>query len=76
MAKPIKLRDFLQRLRDSDPGIEVLPHRGKGSHLMLCKVTDAGKVSYPIPTSSDEVTGPCQNAEIRLFGLLGNTFRK
>jgi hypothetical protein len=49
MAKPIKLLYFLQRLRDQDPGIEVLSHRGKGSHLMLCKMTDAGKVSYPHP---------------------------
>jgi hypothetical protein len=76
MARPIKLRDFLQRLKDQDPGIEVLSHRGKGSHLMLCKVTDAGKVSYPIPTSSGEVAGPYQKAVIRLYGLPENTFRK
>ena len=76
MAKPIKLRDFLQRLKECDPAIEVLSHRGKGSHFMLCKVTDAGKVSYPIPTSSGEVAGPYQKAVIRLYGLPEDTFRK
>ena len=43
---------------------------------MLCKVTDAGKVSYPIPTSSGEVAGPYQKAVIRLYGLPEDTFRK
>ena len=76
MAKPIKLRDFLQRLKECDPAIVVLSHRGKGSHLMLFKVTDAGKVSYPIPTSSGEVFGPYQKAVIRLYGLPEDTFRK
>jgi hypothetical protein len=69
MAKPLKLRDFLQRLKECDSSIEVLSHRGKGSHLMLCKTTDVGKLPYPIPTSSGEVAGPYQKAVIRLFGL-------
>ena len=43
---------------------------------MLFKVTDAGKVSYPIPTSSGEVFGPYQKAVIRLYGLPEDTFRK
>jgi hypothetical protein len=43
---------------------------------MLCKVIDAGNVSYPIPTSSGEVAGPYQKAVIRLYGLPEDTFRK
>ena len=76
MAKPIKLRDFLQRLRELDPTIEIFTNRGKGSHMMLCKITPAGKVSYPIPTSSAEVAGPYQKAVIRLFTLPENSFKK
>lgn len=76
MAKPIKLRDFLQRLKEFDSAIEVISGRGKGSHLMLCKMTDVGKLSYPIPTSSGEVAGPYQKAVIRLFGLPEDAFKK
>lgn len=76
MAKPIKLRDFLQRLKECDSSIEVLSRRGKGSHLMLCKTTATGKLSYPIPTSSGEVTGPYQKAVIKLFDLPEDTFKK
>jgi len=35
MAKPIKLRDFLKRVKDLDPTIEVFVNRGKGSHLVV-----------------------------------------
>jgi len=76
MAKPIKLRDFLQRLKELDPAIEIFTNRGKGSHLMLCKMTATGKLSYPIPTSSGEVAGPYQKSVIRLFGLPEDAFRK
>jgi hypothetical protein len=76
MAKPIKLRDFLQRLKELDPAIQIFTNRGKGSHLMLCKETPAGKLSYPVPTSSGEVAGPYQKAVIRLFELPGNAFKK
>jgi hypothetical protein len=76
MAKPIKLRDFLQRLKELDPAIQIFTNRGKGSHLMLCKETATGKVSYPVPTSSGEVAGPYQKAVIRLFELPGNAFKK
>lgn len=76
MAKPIKLRYFLQRLGDLDQSIEIYENRGKGSHMMLCKKTDSGKVSYPLPTSSGEVAGPYQKAVIRLFGLPADAFKK
>ncbi len=76
MAKPIKLRDFLRRLAEADPSIQVNKDRGKGSHLMLFKETTAGKASYPIPTSSGEVSGPYQKAVIHLFELPGDTFKK
>jgi hypothetical protein len=76
MAKPIKLRDFLQRLKELDPAIQIFTNRGKGSHLMLCKETATGKVSYPVPTSSGEVAGLYQKAVIRLFELPGNAFKK
>ena len=76
MAKPIKLRDFLQRLKELDPRIEIFTNRGKGSHLMLCKMTASGKISYPIPTSSGEVAGPYQKAVIRLFELPADAFKK
>ena len=76
MAKPIKLRDFLQRLKELDPAIQIFTNRGKGSHLMLCKETATRKVSYPVPTSSGEVAGPYQKAVIRLFELPGNAFKK
>jgi hypothetical protein len=76
MARPIKLRDFLKRLKDLDPFIEVFADRGKGSHLMLCKETPGGKVSFPIPTSSGEVAGPYQKAVIRRFGLPEDAFKR
>ena len=76
MAKPIKLRDFLKRMNEVDPAIEVFANRGKGSHLMLCKNTHSGKVSFPIPTSSGEVAGPYQKAVIRRFGLPEDAFGK
>lgn len=76
MAKPIKLRDFLQRVKALDPGIEIFTDRGKGSHLMLCKKVGAGKISYPIPTGSGEVAGPYQKAVIQLFGLPADSFKK
>jgi hypothetical protein len=76
MAKPIKLRDFLQRLKELDPSIQVFTNRGKGSHLMLCKETPTGKISYPVPTSSGEVAGPYQKAVIRRFDLPGTAFKK
>ncbi len=76
MAKPIKLRDFLQRVKEIDPAIQIFANRGKGSHMMLCKATASGKVSYPIPTSSGEVAGPYQKAVIRLFDLPENAFKK
>ena len=76
MAKPIKLRDFLQRVKELDPTIQIFANRGKGSHIMLCKVTASGKVSYPIPTSSGDVAGPYQKAVIRLFDLPENAFKK
>ena len=76
MAKSLKLHDFLKRLKDADPLIEVFSDRGKGSHLMLCKETQAGKVSFPIPTSSGEVAGPYQKAVIRRFGLQEDAFKR
>jgi hypothetical protein len=76
MAKPIKLRDFLQSLRAKDSAIEVHSHRGKGSHLMRFKMTATGKLSYSIPTSSGEVAGPYQKAVIRLFSLPEDVFKK
>ncbi len=76
MAKPIKLRDFLQRLAELDPSIEVFKNRGKGSHLMLYKETPTGKISYPILTSSGEVAGPYQKAVIQRFDLPENAFKK
>ncbi len=76
MAKPIKLREFLQRIKETDPAIAVLSHREKGSHLILCKITDSGRISYPIPTSSGEVAGPYQKAVIRLFKLPVDAFKK
>jgi hypothetical protein len=76
MAKPIKLRDFLKRVKDLDPAIEFFTNRGKGSHLMLCKETSGGKVSFPLPTSSGEVAGPYQQAVIRRFGLPADAFKK
>lgn len=76
MARPIKLRDFLQRLKELDPAIQVFANRGKGSHMMLSKLTPSGKVSYPLPTSSGEVAGPYQKAVIRCFELPENAFKK
>jgi hypothetical protein len=76
MAKPIKLRNFLQRLKELDSSIQVFTDRGKGSHLMLCKETPTGKVSIPLPTSSGEVAGPYQKAVIRRFDLPENAFKK
>jgi hypothetical protein len=76
MAKPIKLRDFLRRLAEADPSIQVIKDRGKGSHLMLFKDTAAGKASYPLPTSSGEVAGPYQKAVIQRFGLPDDAFKK
>ena len=76
MAKPVKLRDFLQGLKECDPSIEVLSRRGKGNHLMLCKSTATGKLPYPIPTSSGEVAGPYQKAVIKLFNLPEDAFQK
>jgi hypothetical protein len=76
MAKPIKLRDFLQRLKELDPSIQVFSNRGKGSHLMLCKNTSSGKISYPLPTSSGEVAGPYQKGVIRRFDLPEDAFKK
>ena len=38
MAKPIKLRDFLLRLKESDPAVEVLYHQGKSSLLKTLPV--------------------------------------
>ncbi len=76
MAKPIKLRDFLKRLKEVDPLIEVYSTRGKGSHLMLCKEVDDGNISFPIPTSSGEVAGPYQKAVIRRFGLPEDAFKR
>lgn len=43
---------------------------------MLCKETQAGKVSFPIPTSSGEVEGLYQKAVIRRFGLPEDAFKK
>jgi hypothetical protein len=63
MAKPIKLRDFLKRVKDLDPTIEVFVNRGKGSHLMPCKDTHGGKVSFPVPTSSAASSAPCSPAK-------------
>ena len=76
MAKPIKLRDFLRRLAEADPSIQVIKDRGKGSHLMLFKDTAKGKASYPLPTSSGEVAGPYQKAVIQRFGLPDDAFKK
>ena len=76
MAKPIKLRDFLKRLKELDPSIQVFTNRGKGSHLMLCKITPTGKVSFPLPTSSGEVAGPYQKGVIRRFELPEDAFKK
>ena len=76
MAQPIKLRDFLQRVKEFDPAIVVFVNRGKGSHIMLCKDTHGGKVSFPVPTSSGEVAGPYQKAVIRRFELPEDAFRK
>ncbi len=56
--------------------IGIFANRGKGSHMMLCKETATGKISYPIPTSSGEVAGPYQKAVIRRFGLPDDAFKK
>jgi hypothetical protein len=54
----------------------VFVNRGKGSHIMLCKDTHGGKVSFPVPTSSGEVAGPYQKAVIRRFELPEDAFKK
>jgi hypothetical protein len=76
MAKPIKLREFLAAVTKADGRIEVFNERGKGSHLMLCRQGENGKVSFPIPTSSGEVAVPYQNKVIALFELPPNIFQK
>jgi hypothetical protein len=54
----------------------VFVNRGKGSHIMLCKDTHGGKVSFPVPTSSGEVAGPYQKTAIRRFELPEDAFKK
>ena len=54
----------------------VFVNRGKGSHIMLCKDTHGGKVSFPVPTSSGEVAGPYQKVVIRRFELPEDAFKK
>jgi hypothetical protein len=45
-----RLRQILKKF-----GVGEISHRGKGSHTLFAKSTNAGTITYPVPTSSDDI---------------------
>lgn len=74
MSNPIKIADLVSAIKSADPSIQILTNRGKGSHLMLFREDESGKISYPLPTASGEIVGPYQKQIIKLFGLPKEAF--